>query len=108
MSEQAVRLPDNEDGIAGGADDSGQICYWWYENRWWLWLPGGGLADLSKHGVVEHEDGTISVVPSVLVTSPGRYHEGIPHVEGVSVNSGLGERHCNADDRECWSSAFNS
>lgn len=27
-------------------------------------------ARLAKHGVVEHEDGTITVTPSILITSP--------------------------------------
>ena len=70
MSEQAWRFPDDEDGIANGAEETGKVCYWRWENRWWLWLPGGGLADLSKHNVMENTNGTITVSPSVLVGGP--------------------------------------
>lgn len=33
---------------------------------------GGGLR---KHEVIEHEDGTITVSPSILVNAPGQYHD---------------------------------
>jgi hypothetical protein len=40
-----------------GRDDKGQ---------WWARPPGGHLADLSEHTVLEHADGTITVAPSLL------------------------------------------
>lgn len=51
--------------------------YMYADGRWWAYAPGVGLSDLSNHDVTEHEDGTITVSPSILVTgSPGdpTYH----------------------------------
>lgn len=64
MSEEtAVRI----EGI-GKVDDS-KICYWKdkEDGIWWLYLPGCGAGMLIKHAVVEHEDGTITVTPSILM-----------------------------------------
>lgn len=36
--------------------------------RWYACTPNGKLGDLSNHEVTEHEDGTITVSPSILVT----------------------------------------
>ena len=36
---------------------------------WMATTPNGLLGDLGNHEVVEHEDGTISVTPSILVTT---------------------------------------
>jgi hypothetical protein len=44
------------------------ICYWMGDDEWWLYLPGCGVGRLTNHDVEEHEDGTISVTPSILVT----------------------------------------
>lgn len=40
------------------------------DGRWWLCSPNGarGVIDLSKHLVTSHEDGTITVSPSVHFT----------------------------------------
>ena len=38
--------------------------------QWWIKTPAGDLGRLSKHEVVEHEDGTITVSPSILVSTP--------------------------------------
>ena len=52
--------------------DDLSICYWPVPHRdseaitWLLYIPGCGVGALSKHQVVEHEDGTISVTPSIL------------------------------------------
>jgi hypothetical protein len=71
MEEQAKR-------ISGHSElDKSIICYWFVNGFkgtkeggcWLLWLPGCGLGALSKHKVEEHEDGTISVTPSIMVTS---------------------------------------
>lgn len=35
--------------------------------HWYGCTPNGLLANLSRHTVTEHEDGTISVSPSILV-----------------------------------------
>lgn len=40
----------------------------------WTWMcntPNGHLGDLGQHDVDEHEDGTITVSPSILVTLVG-------------------------------------
>lgn len=36
------------------------------DGTWYGWTPIGQLAGLDKHTVVEHEDGTITVSPSIL------------------------------------------
>lgn len=41
----------------------------------WIWMactPNGYLGDLSEHEVTEHEDGSISVEPSIDVGMDGR------------------------------------
>lgn len=35
--------------------------------KWMARPPGSHLGDLSNHEVAEHEDGTITVAPSILV-----------------------------------------
>lgn len=47
--------------------ESTTISYWKEQGVWYLYLPGCGLGNLSNHTVVEHEDGTISVTPSIRV-----------------------------------------
>lgn len=39
------------------------------DGSWHARTPNGHLGNLSGHEVVEHEDGTISVSPSILVTT---------------------------------------
>lgn len=39
------------------------------DNSWRACTPNGHLANLSKHCVVEHEDKTITVRPSILVSN---------------------------------------
>lgn len=63
MEEQAKR-------ISGYSElDKSIICYWKTSDGWLLWLPGCGLGGLRKHTVVENEDKTITVTPSIMVTS---------------------------------------
>jgi hypothetical protein len=47
---------------------------------WFCTTPNGLFGNISKHTVKEHEDGTITVSPSILVTS-GRDH-GQPNWHG--------------------------
>jgi hypothetical protein len=42
--------------------------YGMMSGRWYACTPAGHLGDLSNHDVAEHEDGTITVSPSILVT----------------------------------------
>ncbi len=37
---------------------------------WMVRTPNGHLGDVGNHDVVEHEDGTITVSPSILVSNP--------------------------------------
>lgn len=55
--------------------DRSSVCYWNEENGWWVYLPSFGVGMLSKHTVVEHEDGTITVTPSILMH---RHKDGKP------------------------------
>jgi hypothetical protein len=48
--------------------DDTEICYWKESGIWWLYLPGCGIANLANHTVVEHENKTITVSPSILLT----------------------------------------
>jgi len=43
--------------------------YWMVDGNWWAICPCPGrlIANLAKHQVAEHEDGTITVSPSILV-----------------------------------------
>jgi hypothetical protein len=48
--------------------DDSRMCYWKDENGlWWLYIPGCGAGVLSNHTVVENEDKTITVTPSILM-----------------------------------------
>lgn len=72
MSTEAKRLDDVASGELPSGLDTGSICYWRHGDEWWLYLPGGGMGNLSAHRVEEHEDGTITVSPSIgLKTDPG-------------------------------------
>lgn len=68
----ARRLPTPEPGKFPDGFDTRTICYWWDDGygAWMLYLPGGGLGNLRSHDVTQHEDGTITVSPSILVTNP--------------------------------------
>jgi hypothetical protein len=70
VSEQAKRVAGFDECFVGSHLGEGELCYWKTENDgWYLNLPGCGLATLRAHMVEEHEDGTISATPSILVTS---------------------------------------
>lgn len=42
------------------------------DGNWWCRPPKGGCGILGDHQVTEHEDGTITVSPSILM--PGQWH----------------------------------
>jgi hypothetical protein len=44
--------------------------YWKYaaDGTWHVCTPSGFLGNLAKHRITEHDDGTITVSPSILVT----------------------------------------
>lgn len=75
----AVRLPDQElpSDIPAELDDS-RICYWrsletvgGLDSLWLIYLPSGGIGNLSRHTVEEHDDRTITVSPSIKMERPG-------------------------------------
>lgn len=82
-----MRLPDAREGdvlppsrLRGGAGGTFQGGYWRTADGTWMCgvpAPGFGVGNLSKHDVVEHDDGTITVSPSILVeTGDGRRWHG--------------------------------
>jgi hypothetical protein len=65
-AEEAVRLTDlaSDSDLPGGLDDT-RVCYWRSPGGWWIYLPSAGVGRLVNHEVTEHEDGTITVKPSI-------------------------------------------
>lgn len=61
MSEQAQKVADFD------SVDESKFCYFKHKGAWYLNLPDCGLANLANHAIEEHEDGTISATPSILV-----------------------------------------
>ena len=59
--------------------------YWKLKGRFMAMTPNGLLADLAKHSIVEHEDGTITVSPSILVDN----RDNRPHYEKESYHGYL-------------------
>ena len=70
MAEQAKRVADYL------SRDKTSPSYWKQDGIWYLHLPDhredsdfdGLTANLARHQIVEHDDGTISVTPSILVS----------------------------------------
>jgi hypothetical protein len=68
---QGTRLPDGEmehDPFKPGTYGRLKIGA---KRRDWIWVcttPNGHHGNLSGHEVVEHEDGTITVSPSILIS----------------------------------------
>ena len=44
---------------------------WWTKPYWLCCAPNGHSGRLANHSVVEHEDGTITVSPSILISRGG-------------------------------------
>lgn len=51
-------------------DDCHPGDYWFSPQTgvWMVYCPKGGIGSVAKHTVVEHEDKTITVSPSILLT----------------------------------------
>ena len=65
---QGTRMTDND-----GADLWPAGCYGRIAGIGWTGAcPDGSYANLSAHEVTEHEDGTITVSPSILVSQGSR------------------------------------
>jgi hypothetical protein len=61
-TERCVRTQDSR--LAGAGE---RICYWKAASGvFYLYLPGAGIGSLANHTVTEHNDGTITVSPSIL------------------------------------------
>lgn len=61
---QGRRIADDEGRFKPG--DYGRLAGTWY-----ACTPSGDLGNLAAHDVTEHDDGTITVSPSILVREPG-------------------------------------
>lgn len=70
----ALRLPDAEPGSFPKGLDLAVMSYWKQSETWMMHFPPSTLGTLVKHTVVEHDDGTITVTPSIKVTSPQGVH----------------------------------
>ena len=47
-----------------------KICYWKEKDGTWsIYFPGYGVGWMAKHTITDHEDGTITASPSVLMES---------------------------------------
>jgi hypothetical protein len=69
MSEQAYRIsserePSRDPNSLNAFDDS-RMCYWKGELGWELYIPRCGAGLLKNHTVAEHDNGTITVTPSI-------------------------------------------
>lgn len=51
--------------------------YWKLNDRWYCKTPNGHIGNLGNHDIVEHEDGAITVSPSILVSTEydGKYRQ---------------------------------
>lgn len=58
----------DEHGNEWFAPESGSYFYDRKNDCWHAVTPNGLAGNLASHDVVEHEDGTITVSPSILVT----------------------------------------
>lgn len=58
-----IRQPDETDWSSRLQHGS----YWKLGGLWFCITPNGEFGGLGKHTVIEHDDGTITVSPSILV-----------------------------------------
>lgn len=74
MTEKGKRV-ENYDGR-----DESMLCFWKAADGWYLFFPDSGagslLANLANHTIEEHEDGTITVTPSIKVSDHRTTHHG--------------------------------
>ena len=67
------------DGAEGDGYESVQPGDYWKpagrpEGEWWFRDPVGNIGRVSKHTVAEHEDGTITVTPSIADEGEATFH----------------------------------
>lgn len=59
----------NAKHISGHAQlDEDVVCYWKAGTEWLIYLPRCGTGRISNHNIVEHDDGTITVTPSIVMS----------------------------------------
>ena len=47
-----------------------KVCFWKHpEHGWYFYMPVCGVCSIAKHSITEHDDGTITASPSILVTT---------------------------------------
>ena len=59
------RLADDIDWSSQNPNGS----YWRHQGVWVCITPNGHFGSLRKHQVIEHEDGSITVTPAILVST---------------------------------------
>lgn len=75
---QGKRLSTQGDGKF--PDDIQPGDYWLGANGvWWICAPSNEIGHISQHKVTEHEDGTITVSPSILITGGRAWHGMLEH-----------------------------
>lgn len=69
MQGKRVELVEQEGGFQSlAAGEYGK----WKDGTWYAETPNGHTANLARHNVIEHDDGTITVTPSILVSDNKR------------------------------------
>jgi hypothetical protein len=63
---QGKRKHTNDEGDLGLLP--GEYGWSLYGSCWYCCTPNGHMGNLSAHDVIEHDDGTITVSPSILVS----------------------------------------
>ena len=69
---KGMSMPDGEDPFHWPDGGYGRFAH-----QWWAKTPGGHIANLAGHDVTQHDDTTITVSPSILVSErrAGEHHE---------------------------------
>lgn len=68
---------DEHGNVPRSALVPGSYVWWPADKSWWVVAPNGAEGRLKNHHTVtEHEDGTISVVPSIVINAWSRQWHG--------------------------------
>lgn len=68
------RVPDDFDWRETKPGDYGKQTWFGNGRQWWICDPFGAPGSLRSHTVTEHDDGTITVEPSILDPDDGGFH----------------------------------
>jgi hypothetical protein len=79
MNGRRIYPPPYQDIVPSKDIQSGD--YWFDEEmaQWFCCVPSGDIGSLLHHSVIEHEDKTITVSPSILVSGQYPYHGFLEH-----------------------------